>query len=101
MRYFVPFSELKNISSKEDFRQLMYQETIRFLTRKQIQGNPIVAEFNRFKAYFESRPFVLVYFLSPFVLRESVLAIRSIGKSSRKSSASRTACSILSEKRST
>lgn len=74
MRYFVPFSELKNISSKEDFRQLMYKETIRFLTRKQIQGNPIVAELNRFKAYFESRPFVLVYFLSPFVLRESVFA---------------------------
>lgn len=76
MRYFVSYKEVfhsDDLTKRESLRLETYTLLLHFLTRKQIPGNPIIAEFNRFKVYFESHEFTSVYFLSPFIINENQL----------------------------
>lgn len=74
MKYFVNYTQVfgKDESTKrESLRLQSYNMLIHFLTRKQIEGNLICYEFNKVKAYFESKDFTNVYFLSPYIINQT------------------------------
>jgi tetratricopeptide (TPR) repeat protein len=74
MRYFVSYSEVfgnKDTIKRESLRLQTYNMLVKFLTRKNIENNPICEEFASLKAYLESRDFTSIYFLSPYILNEN------------------------------
>ncbi|MCI2069616.1 MAG: hypothetical protein LKJ88_08700 [Bacilli bacterium] len=74
MKYFVNYTQVfgKDESTKrESLRLQSYNMLIHFLTRKQIEGNVICYEFNKMKAYFESKDFTNIYFLSPYIFNQT------------------------------
>ncbi len=77
MKYFVCYNEIfsnDDLNKREVIRTEAYNLTIKFLTRKQIPNNFICEEFNQLKAFFESKEFTDVYFLSPFIINQSKLS---------------------------
>ena len=77
MRYFVSYLDVfknRDEQKRESFRLQTYNMLIRFLTRKQIEGNLITDEFAILKTYFESKEFTDTYFLSPYILNENQLS---------------------------
>lgn len=77
MRYFVSYLDVfknRDEQKRESFRLQTYNMLIRFLTRKHIEGNLITDEFAILKAYFESKEFTNIYFLSPYILNENQLS---------------------------
>lgn len=77
MKYFVCYNEIflnDDLNKREVIRTEAYNLTIKFLTRKQIPNNFICDEFNQLKAFFESKEFTDVYFLSPFIINQSKLS---------------------------
>lgn len=74
MKYFVCYNEIfsnDDLNKREVIRTEAYNLTIKFLTRKQIEGNFICDEFNQLKAFFESKDFTNIYFLSPYIINQN------------------------------
>ena len=76
MKYFVCYNEIfsnDDLNKREVIRTEAYNLTIKFLTRKQIEGNFICDEFNQLKSFFESKDFTNIYFLSPYIINQNQL----------------------------
>jgi hypothetical protein len=82
MKYFASYTEVfGNDASvkRESLRLQTYNMAVHFLTRKDIEGNPICEEFKKIKAYFQSKEFTDVYFLSPYIFNENRFVKDMIG----------------------
>lgn len=76
MKYFVSYGSIvgnKDNVKREKLRLQAYNLTIHFLNRGKETENYIYERFAYLKNYFESPEFCKVYFLSPFVLNQSLL----------------------------